>query len=43
MDAGVRLPGARRAALAAKAARDGIEIPQSLADELRRLSEKASR
>jgi (2R)-3-sulfolactate dehydrogenase (NADP+) len=38
MDAGVRLPGARRAALAAKAARDGIEIPQSLADELRHLA-----
>ena len=37
-DAGVRLPGARREALAAKAARDGIAIPQSLADELQRLS-----
>lgn len=33
-DAGVRLPGARRDALAAAAARDGIEIPQALADSL---------
>jgi (2R)-3-sulfolactate dehydrogenase (NADP+) len=33
-DAGVRLPGARRAARAVKAAIDGIEIPQALADQL---------
>ena len=33
-DAGVRLPGARRDALAAAASRDGIEIPQALADAL---------
>ncbi len=37
-DPGVRLPGDRRGALAAKAARDGIEIPQSLAFELERLA-----
>jgi len=35
-DPGVRLPGARRAALAERAARDGIEIPQALADALAR-------
>jgi len=33
-DAGVRLPGARRAALAAKAGVEGIEIPQVLAVQL---------
>jgi (2R)-3-sulfolactate dehydrogenase (NADP+) len=33
-DEGVRLPGARRDALAAKAERDGIEIPQAVADAL---------
>jgi (2R)-3-sulfolactate dehydrogenase (NADP+) len=33
-DEGVRLPGARRDALAAKAERDGIEIPQAVADTL---------
>ena len=33
-DDGVRLPGARRDALAAKAARDGIEVPQAVADTL---------
>ena len=39
-DAGVRLPGDRREALAARAARDGIEVPQSLADELKRLADE---
>ena len=33
-DDGVRLPGARRDALAAKAERDGIEVPQAVADTL---------
>ena len=33
-DEGVRLPGYRRRALAAKAAVDGVEIPQALADQL---------
>jgi (2R)-3-sulfolactate dehydrogenase (NADP+) len=33
-DEGVRLPGARRDALAAKAERDGIEIPEAVADTL---------
>ena len=37
-DPGVRLPGARRDALAAAAARDGIVLAQPLADELRRLA-----
>ena len=37
-DSGVRLPGARRAALAAKAHADGVAIPQSLADQLRSLA-----
>ncbi len=35
-DPGVRLPGVRRAGLAERAARDGIEIPQALADALAR-------
>jgi len=34
-DPGVRLPGARRTALAERAVREGIEIPQALADLLR--------
>ncbi|MCE7876423.1 MAG: Ldh family oxidoreductase, partial [Betaproteobacteria bacterium PRO3] len=34
-DSGVRLPGARRTGLAERAAREGIEIPQALADLLR--------
>jgi (2R)-3-sulfolactate dehydrogenase (NADP+) len=34
LDPGVRLPGARRAALAGGAARDGIEVPQPLLDQL---------
>jgi (2R)-3-sulfolactate dehydrogenase (NADP+) len=38
-DPGVRLPGSRRDALAAKAAVEGIEISQALADQLRRLAE----
>ncbi len=38
-DPGVRLPGARREALAAKAERDGIEIPPALAAELARLAD----
>jgi (2R)-3-sulfolactate dehydrogenase (NADP+) len=33
-DEGVRLPGYRRRALAVKAAVDGVEIPQALADQL---------
>ncbi|MFI4925173.1 MAG: Ldh family oxidoreductase, partial [Vicinamibacteria bacterium] len=33
-DEGVRLPGARRDALAAKAERDGIEIPQAVVDTM---------
>ena len=33
-DEGVRLPGARRDALAARAAQDGVDIPQALADQL---------
>jgi (2R)-3-sulfolactate dehydrogenase (NADP+) len=37
-DAGVRLPGARRTARAAKAHADGVEIPQALADQLRALA-----
>jgi (2R)-3-sulfolactate dehydrogenase (NADP+) len=37
-DAGVRLPGARRRALAAKAAADGIEIPTTLAEQLKLLA-----
>ena len=37
-DAGVRLPGARRRALADRAAAEGVEIPQALADELRALA-----
>ena len=37
-DDGVRLPGYRRDALAAKAAAEGIDIPQALADQLQRLA-----
>jgi (2R)-3-sulfolactate dehydrogenase (NADP+) len=37
-DEGVRLPGARRAALAAKAAQEGIEVPDALAAQLRGLA-----
>jgi (2R)-3-sulfolactate dehydrogenase (NADP+) len=37
-DPAVRLPGARREALAAKAARDGVAIPDALAAELRQLA-----
>jgi (2R)-3-sulfolactate dehydrogenase (NADP+) len=37
-DAGVRLPGSRRQALADRAAAEGVEIPQGLADELRALA-----
>ena len=37
-DAGVRLPGARRKALAGRAAAEGVEIPQDLLDELRLLA-----
>lgn len=33
-DDGVRLPGARRADLAARAARDGVELPAALAQQL---------
>jgi len=37
-DAGVRLPGDRRRALAAKAAAEGVEIPPALADTLAKLA-----
>jgi (2R)-3-sulfolactate dehydrogenase (NADP+) len=37
-DAGVRLPGYRRKQLADKAAAHGVEIPQSLLDQLRNLA-----
>jgi (2R)-3-sulfolactate dehydrogenase (NADP+) len=37
-DPGVRLPGARRAALAARAAAEGLEVPASLAATLAALS-----
>jgi (2R)-3-sulfolactate dehydrogenase (NADP+) len=37
-DPGVRLPGYRRNALAAKAEANGVEIPQALADRLARLA-----
>lgn len=35
---GVRLPGARRAALSRRARTEGIEVPQALADKLRSLA-----
>jgi (2R)-3-sulfolactate dehydrogenase (NADP+) len=35
-DDGVRLPGYRRNALAAKAAADGVEVPQALVEQLQR-------
>jgi (2R)-3-sulfolactate dehydrogenase (NADP+) len=38
-DEGVRLPGARRDALRARAERDGVEIPAGLADELSALAQ----
>lgn len=41
-DAGVRLPGARRQALADRAAAEGVETPQALADELRALAGAAA-
>lgn len=37
-DEGVRLPGARRDALAAKAAREGVEVPAALAAQLQALA-----
>jgi (2R)-3-sulfolactate dehydrogenase (NADP+) len=37
-DAGVRLPGTRRHALAARAVVDGIEIPPALLEQLERLA-----
>jgi (2R)-3-sulfolactate dehydrogenase (NADP+) len=37
-DADVRLPGARRRALAVEAAADGVEIPSALADQLQLLA-----
>jgi (2R)-3-sulfolactate dehydrogenase (NADP+) len=40
-DPGVRLPGARRQAAEAKARAEGIDIPDALAAELRRLAGKA--
>jgi len=42
-DAGVRLPGARRKALADKAAMEGVEIPQGLLAELRALADEGRR
>ena len=38
-DEGVRLPGARRAALAARARANGIEVAQALAEQLRALAQ----
>jgi len=35
-DPGVRLPGSRRAALAARAAKEGIEVPEAVLAALRR-------
>lgn len=40
-DAGVRLPGARRAALEAAAAAEGIEVPEALLTRLRALADAA--
>jgi hypothetical protein len=40
-DAGVRLPGERREALAQQAASDGVDIPQALADQLAALAGQA--
>jgi (2R)-3-sulfolactate dehydrogenase (NADP+) len=37
-DPDVRLPGARRQSLAARAAREGIEVPQLLFDQIRQLA-----
>ena len=37
-DGDVRLPGARRSALARKAGAEGVDIPQALADQLRALA-----
>jgi len=37
-DAGVRLPGARRAALAAKSGSEGVEVPPALAAQLQALA-----
>ncbi len=37
-DDGVRLPGARRAALAARAAAEGLALPEPLAAQLRALA-----
>jgi (2R)-3-sulfolactate dehydrogenase (NADP+) len=41
-DDGVRLPGSRRAGLAARAARHGLEVPASLLDSLRAMAGKAA-
>jgi len=38
-DEGVRLPGARRTTLAARAALEGIELPQALIDQLAKLAD----
>jgi (2R)-3-sulfolactate dehydrogenase (NADP+) len=37
-DDGVRLPGMRRGALRERAEREGVEIPQALADQLAKLA-----
>ena len=41
-DEGVRLPGARRDALAARAAREGVEVPDAIAAQLRTLAGAAA-
>lgn len=38
-DPGVRIPGARRLALAAAAAADGVDVPDALLEQLRRLAD----
>jgi len=38
-DPGVRLPGSRRQGLAARAAAEGLEVPQAMLDQLRALAE----
>jgi (2R)-3-sulfolactate dehydrogenase (NADP+) len=40
-EAGVRLPGYRRDALHAAAARDGVDVPDTLAEQLRRFAAAA--
>ena len=40
-DSGVRVPGARRAALATRAAAEGVDVPQALFDDLSRRAGEA--